>query len=571
MGADSVIILLGDDPAALADLVAPVRRRLSRAGWSRRVDHPFIQVFSPTEARLEITPAFDGHGVLVGEVFDGAGRPLSSEARRTLGCRRLDVGRARDVVRSVWGRYLLIRRTTGDVAVQRDPSGALDAVIWRRAGVTVVSTGTETLLDPLLPVDVAIDWAGVAALAARPGEFRHAPALHGVLPVAAGELRILGAGWTSREQVWTPAMVYREGRGRAAPPLRETVERAVRASAGDRRWVAEISGGLDSAIVAAALDEGQRNRVTAWVNHYVDQPEGDERAYARAVGDRLGFTLTEVRRDGLLIDEARLARSADGLRPAINDLDLTYNDDIAERIDVTGAWGSLTGQGGDAVFFQMPTPLIAIDEVWERGLGARPSVIHRTARWTRRSVWPHAWWSVWRDHQKSRATWEHPWLDDLRGVPPAKALQISALAFCQTFQGPAGRSRRGPCVNPLLSQPVMEAGLAWPAVDLTRGGRDRAAARAAFADVLPASLVARRSKGELGVFYGEAVSARLDFLRDYLLGGALADAGLISPELDGLLCRETLLWRGGFQKVLGLTLTEAWLRRWTERLRHRQV
>src|SRR5690606_36549176 len=133
---------------------------------------------------------------------------------------------------------------------------------------------------------------------------------------------------------------------------------------------------------------------------------------------------------------------------------------------------------------------------------ARASVIHRTARWTRRSLWPHAWWSAWRDHRRNRATWDHPWLTDLRGVPPAKALQISALAFCQTFQGPAGRSRRGPCLNPLLSQPVMEAGLAWSAVELTRGGRDRAAVRAAFADVLPPSLIARRSKGELGVFYG---------------------------------------------------------------------
>ena len=45
-------------------------------------------------------------------------------------------------------------------------------------------------------------------------------------------------------------------------------------------------------------------------------------------------------------------------------------------------------------------------------------------------------------------------LQGLGGVPPAKALQMSALAFCQTFQGLAVRSRLGPCLNPLLSQPV---------------------------------------------------------------------------------------------------------------------
>lgn len=570
MSADSAVILVGDHPAALSALTAPVRGRLSRAGWSCRVDHPFIRVYAPTQGRLEITPAFDGHGVLIGEVFDADGRPLSAEARRALGCRRLDTARARMLVRSIWGRYLLVRRAADGVAVLRDPSGGLEAMTWRRAGVTLIAGGADAVLDPLFPETMEIDREGVAAMVERPGEFRHRPALSGLTPIAAGELRTWTADGTCSTQIWTPAAVYREGRRRSPPPLRLTVERAVRAAAGDRPWVAELSGGLDSAVVAAALDEDQRRRVTAWVNHYVDQPEGDERSYARAVGDRLGFRLTEVRRDDLLIDEARLARTAEGFRPAINDLDLTYNDDIAARIETTGAWGSLTGQGGDAVFFQMPTPLIALDEIRERGLRARASVIHRTARWTRRSLWPHAWWSAWRDHRRNRATWDHPWLTDLRGVPPAKALQISALAFCQTFQGPAGRSRRGPCLNPLLSQPVMEAGLAWSAVELTRGGRDRAAVRAAFADVLPPSLIARRSKGELGVFYGEAVSARLAFLRDYLLGGALAEAGLIRPALDELLVRETLLWRGGFQKVLGLALTEAWLRRWTERLRHRR-
>lgn len=570
MGADSAVILVGDHPAALADLTTPLRGRFARAGWSCRVSHPFIRSYAPTDGRLEFTAAFDGHGVLLGELFDAEGRPVASDARRALGCRPLDVARAQTVVGSVWGRYLLVRRTAGAVAVLRDPSGALEAMTWRRAGVTVIATSADPELDPLLPDDLEIDLDGVAALVERPGEFRHRPALRGLTPIAAGALAVVDADGMRSDPVWTPAGAYRAGR-RTPPPLRETVERTVRAMVGDRFWVAELSGGLDSAVVAAALSEDQRRRVTAWVNHYVDQPEGDERAYARAVAERLGFGLTEVRRDDLRMDEARLARSAEGFRPGVNDLDLAYNDDIADRIDAAGAWGSLTGQGGDAVFFQMPTPLIVLDEIRERGLRARPSVIHRIARWTRRPLWPQAWWGAWRDHRSSRATWDHPWMSDLRGVPPAKALQISALAFCQTFQGPAGRSRRGPCLNPLLSQPVMEAGLAWSAVDLTCGGRDRAAVRAAFADLLPPSLIARRSKGELGVFYGEAVSARLDFLRDYLLGGALAEAGLISPDFDGLLVRESLLWRGGFQKVLGLALTEAWLRRWTQRLRRRRA
>lgn len=569
MAADAVLILIGDDPSALEAMTAPVRRRLSRAGWSRRSRDPFIQVFAPTDGRLDIVRGLDGHGVMVGEMFDGEGRPLPREARGALACKRLDEARAGVVCAEVWGRYLLIRRVNGDVVVLRDPSGALDCVIWRKAGVTFIATDAEAVMDPWLPEGMAFDWAEVAALVRRPGEHRHSLALSGLTPVAAGELRTIGVAVDRCVQVWRPAEVYRTRGSRPTPDLRETVFRSVRGLAADRRWITEVSGGLDSAIVAAALTQNQRDRVAAWVNHYVDYPEGDERTWARAVAERQGFKLTEVHREGLRLGAARLARTAGAFRPAVNDIDPDYNDDLADRLAALDAWGSLTGQGGDAVFFQMPTLLVGLDELRERGVGARWSVQHRLARWLRRSVWPTALARDWREEIRHRAHWTHPWLDDLNGVPPAKAMQISALAFCQTFQGPAGRSRKGPCVNPLLSQPVMEAGLSISTVDLTWGGRDRAAARAAFARDLPPVILERRSKGELGAYYGAAVAGRLEFLRDYLLGGALAQAGLIDPGLDARLTRDHLLWRGGHSQLLSLALIEAWVRHWKGRLARR--
>lgn len=571
MTADALIILVGDDPAALKDLVEPVWRRLARAGWSRRVSDPYIQVFAPSAGRLAVTRGLDGHGVLVGDIFDRAGAPLSAVTRGSLACRPLDDAQARKVIAECWGRYLLIRRVSGEVAVLRDPSGAVEAVSWRKGGVTLISTSAEAVLDPWLPDDLSIDWTGVSDLVNAPGEHRHDLALNGLTAIAAGELHVVGPQGSCGEQIWRPADIYRASRRADRPNLRAVVERTVQTLAGNHRWVAEVSGGLDSAIVAAALKPDQRDNVAAWVNHYVDQPEGDERPYARPVVERLGYRLTEVRREGLRLDAARLSQSAEGFRPAINDIDPDYNDDIADRIEATGAWGSLTGQGGDAVFFQMPTPLIAFDEILERGVRFRPAAVHRIARWTRRSLWPAGWVKAWRAHRAVQRAWDHPWLDDLQGVPPAKALQMSVLAFCQTYQGQAVRSRAGACVNPLLSQPVMEAGLAWSAVDLTWGGRDRSAARDAFVDVLPPQVFSRRSKGELGAYYGEAVAQRLDFLRDYLLGGALAGAGLIGPALEDGMTREALLWRGGFSHLLSLALTEAWVRRWRERLAARSV
>lgn len=572
MSAGAVLMLLGDDPRALDALVGPVRRRLTRARWTQRLAEPFIRVFAPPDARLELSPAFDGHGVLVGEVFDQGGRRLGRDERRSLASRPMGPDAAKAVVSAVWGRYLLVRRGSEGAAVLRDPSGAVEAVAWRKRGVTVITSVADAALDPLMPDDLSLDWASIAAMARQSGEFRHELALPPLLPVAPGELLRLSPQGAFSWQIWRPAAIYRSrGATPGAEAIRDTVMTVVQALAGEDRWIAEVSGGLDSAVVAASLSDAQRTRVAAWVNHYVDDPEGDERGHARAVVAGFGAGLTEVRRSGLDLDEAVFDRAACAFRPSLNDLDPAYNDDIAQRITWANADGSLTGQGGDAVFFQMATPLIALDEMLERGRRARPGAIHRVASWTRTSAWPHVLLRAWRRHRAERRGWSHPWLDDLGGVPPAKALQISALAYCQAFQAPAVRSRAGACVNPLLSQPIMELGLAMSSVDLTWGGRDRAAVRAAFHDRLPAGLIARRSKGELSAFYGRAVAANLAFLRDYILGGALAEAGCIDQAAwSERLTPDRLLWKGGHGAILSLALTEAWARHWRARLASRR-
>lgn len=571
MTADAVLVLAADNHVgALEALTRPLARRLAAAGWSRRSASPFLWIYAPRTSRVAITPAFDGHGAIIGDLFDHAGAPLADTARRAVANHALTAGAAARFVETHWGRYLLIRRSTAGTSVLRDPSGALDCVVWRQPGLTVIASSAAAALDPFLPDDIGLDWAEVGHLARRPGEFRHPLALRGLYPVAAGALATVSEAGATARQIWTPADVYRRKRRPIAPDdLRDGVRTAVQALAGDRTWVAELSGGLDSAVVGMALSDDQRARVTAWVNHYVADPEGDERTWARAVLEPHRLSLTEVLREGLALDEGRLSRAAESFRPAINDLDPDYNDDIAARIKATGAWGSLTGQGGDAVFFQMATPLILADEIVERGLRARPAVAHRLARWTRRSLWPQTLWRAWRTQRRTERD-PHPWLDDLKRVPPAKAQQIEVMTYCQTFQAPAFRSRLGPCVHPLLSQPVMELGLAMSTVDLTWGGRDRAALRAAFSADLPERLIRRRSKGELGAYYGRAVAAHLPFLRDYLLGGALAQNGVLDPALEDRLSYEHLLWRGGHGEILSLALTEAWTRRWLERLGRRR-
>lgn len=566
MSADAYVVLVADDAAALEALSRKIGRKLAGAGWSRLVSSPFIAVYAPATSRLEVVAALDGHGVMVGEMFDRTGRSLAAAERGALACRNLDVQRARDIVSEFWGRYVLVRQGSGGASILRDPSGAVEVVTWRKEGVSVIAPHAPSTLDCLLPDDLAIDQDAVREMLKRSGGYRHELGLSGLTPVAAGALATVGRAGICSKQIWRPADIYLNARNTARPDLREVVDRAVQALAGERMWVAEVSGGLDSAIVAGALTDQQRSRVTQWVNHFVDDPEGDERPFARPVVERYGRRLTEVKRSGLNLSASRLTQSADAFRPATNDIDTDYNDDIANRVERSGAWGSLTGQGGDVVFYQMPSFLIAFDEVQERGLRARMQVLHSAARWTGQSLWPRSWLRARRAHDLTLRERTHPWLDELKGVPPGKAAQVVGLVNSQAFQGHAVRSRHGPCVNPLLSQPVMEAGLAWSSVDLTWGGRDRFAARAAYADAIPPTIFNRRSKGELGAFYGGAVARNLDFLRSYLLEGELARAHLLPQGLADDMTREALVWRGGFARLLSLALTEAWFQRWQSRI-----
>lgn len=570
MSAGDYLLMVGDDPQQLDRLCREAAADLTGAGWLERLASPFLRLYVTTTSRLEATAGFDGHGVLIGSIHDAEeGRRWTGKERATIASRSLDEAGARSLMKSAFGGYLLVRRAGSGAVTFRDPSGALEVVGWRRPGVTIIAS---TPVDGLAPDDVAIDMGRVSLMAEQPGEFFHDLAITGFVPVAAGALAFLGEGRQVSTQLWRPSDIYRRrGEVPSHEAIRRTVEMSVQALAGDEGpWIAEISGGLDSAIVAAALGRQRRDRVAAWINHVFPDAEGDETVYANALADRLGFELTAALRTGFVLDEQILAQASRGFRPGINDLDPGYNLDIDRRIRALGAVGAITGQGGDAVFFQMATPLIGIDELMERGPGARPDVLMDVARWNRRPAWPGTWIRAWRGAGRRAGgpgrgrPVPHPWLEDLKGVPPAKRIQISALAYSQTFQQAAGRTRNGLCLNPLLSQPVVELGLSISSANLTRGGRDRALVRAAFQDRLPAIVARRRSKGDVSAFYGRTVSANLPFLRAYLLDGSLVAGGLVDRAwLEAKLTREHLLWRGDHAELLSMALLESWVREWS--------
>lgn len=569
--------------AARADALGA--RLAAEAGWRLAGSTDRLRLHLPPAGAAPVEALPCAAGFVVGERFPTTGAVPAGELPRR------PAQAARALLRSGWGRYVaLLHGPPGETAVFRDPFGELDALVWPLgAGVEAVASDILTVPPWLRPPRLSLNWNAIAIYVALSSAMRAELLFDGVAAVAPGTLQPLPAG-APAEALWRPGDLVGEARPdevEARTALAAAVDACTRALVGDRPAILmELSGGLDSAIVAGTLRRlGLAGRVSAWLNYVADRAEGDEQAYARAVTDRLGVPLTVVEKPLAPLTEADFTEVATGVRPALQAVDAPRDRDIAARMAAAGGAAVLSGQGGDAVFFQMPSVLVASGVLRREGLrGLGSPVLRAVAHRTRRSVWQVLAEAARAERRRGGLpsqlsplaapgvrAWlagrAHPWVEDAGGIPGAKRLQIQAIANAQLYRGDCRKRRAGDLLYPFLCQPVVELCLAIPADVLAGGEQDRRLARAAFADRLPAAVLARRSKGELGAYYGRLLAASLDVLRPFLLDGCLAGAGVLDRAATARhLTSEQLLHAPATGPILTAVTAEAWVRHWQGRV-----
>ena len=553
---------------------------LADAGWRRAWDAPGLGVWIRPERPALLSALPRGEGVLIGHRLGDVERS-GADGPATL------AAAGRRLCASGWGAYLalLCDPASGRWSVFRDPSGAVEAYTWRQGQIDVLCSGLVGVPRGLLPPGLGLDWEAITDLLGDSSVHTWRSPLGDVSVVCPGDLHPLGGGAADAEPIWRPGRHLPPRRCQPPDPawpgrLRETVATVVSGLARPyRRLTSEVSGGLDSAIVNAALAEAGLSTRVAQALHYVgDRREGDERAWAAEVCAHFGlpFVAVDLAGPGLdpAVDFAELCRD---LRPPFAALDPGRDRDTARRLRASASDAIVTGEGGDAVFYQMPSPKMLAD-LWS----ARPlsAVLHRQntdlARRLRRSVW-----SIWRDAARpprprvalgvlagprlrgARPGPRHPWLADLADAPPGKRLQVEALVGAGISAGPSRISAASDLLQPLLAQPVMELALSIPSWELARGQGDRGLAREAFAAWLPRSVIARRAKGALTSFYARQAAASVDVLRPYLMDGVLAEAGLLDRDaVAAALDPDDLIRRADGLALISATALEAWVRGW---------
>jgi asparagine synthase (glutamine-hydrolysing) len=596
MGRGAFLALLvtrqADDSAAV---LAGLTSRLAReVALTAAVSRPNFSVWTVGSRPPPTTLLPQGAGAVVGDLFtmpDGdavSALPQGSVAQGS-------EATARWLSRNQWGRYVAVLpgREAG-VGVYRDPSGHWECLVWPVDGV-VWAIASELTAVPrwLHPRRMSLNWDRIAQFVAMPSTFTTPSLFDDVDTVGPGEWRPITANSVGRAKlIWRPADHIRsrcDDLPGARAELRSRVDICTSALASQyERLICQLSGGLDSSILAGSLAAtGHAPRVVQWLNRVGDRAEADERVYAQAVTSRLGVDLTAAAKPLTPLAEVDLAELSDALWPAMNGADPWRDRDEAARLYATGAGAVVSGQGGDAAFFQPPTVAIIADAWRADGWSVLSDrLLPETARRTRQSVW-RVLIEARRAHRgkspplmtpsmlmsaEVRALASgglHPWAADAvaQGAPPGKTFQILGLANHQIYSGDSRSRRTGDTLFPLLAQPVLEHCLSIPIPDLVRGGDDRPFARAAFADRLPELVFARRRKGDYGSFFAHLVAASLETLRPLLLDGCLCRAGVLDRQaVESLLDPDRLIWSERSIGLLWAATAECWVRYWQTRV-----
>ncbi|AJP73400.1 asparagine synthase-related protein [Sphingomonas hengshuiensis] len=563
-----------------AERMHRLTEKLQAPGMADLVAVPELRVVGdPAAAQLTLP---NGRGIILGHLFRRV------DSKRVTAMSGEEALSSRDFVKAYWGGYVAIRAFEDRVEILRDPSGMVPCYHAEIDGVHVLTSRPDLLFGTGL-LDPIIDWTIVAqSLVYR--DFRPArTCLRGVSELLPGAVLDLSERGASTHCAWSPWQ-FAQPAARITDPaeaittLRDVMIVTLGAWAGCfERPMIEISGGLDSSIVAAGM------RAPGPAIHCLTfgpaAGDASELPWARAVAEHLGYPLAELVADAATVDIGH-SDAQDLPRPCARAFSQALDrpiQKVAAKLCIDAFFG---GGGGDSMFCLTHSALPLIDRLTAEGLGR--GIFESAgdiAQLTRTNIWkvlaaaarrlPRAHSSMPRPmtnaflarHVPETLPWPegNSWLAAPPGVPPGKRNHVWSIIGIQNQLEGYGREAMAPLLAPLLSQPIAETCIAIPTWYWCIGGNNRAVAREAFRDRLPASVIDRRTKVSFSSLAYRVIRANMTILREMLLDGALARQGLLDRERIAGFLDGTMADGEALPELMALVEVEAWVRHWEAR------
>lgn len=581
------IAVIAANGPGLAPLAGAIRER-ARRGWNLVPvfeDHDCLVL---ADGSTPVLPLANGAGVVIGTLFDRnrPGAPARADDD-LLGDAVVASGGASLLAKGFGGYVAIIRGLgAGRTHVLRDPSGVMPCHhLDRPDGALIFSdvdpaVGLGLIAPRLDPAFVAHHLAFRHLRGARTG-------LAGVFELVAGNRRTFGPNGVEETCLWSPwtfadRHAQLTDRPAAVEQLRESVDACVGAWASTAQTILlELSGGLDSSIVAAAL-KPWAERMTC-VTFYAPNAGGDERRYASQAAAALGAPLVAV---PLLVESIDVTRPPAMLqpRPGLGALQQAVDVALLAEGERLAPSAFFAGGGGDNVFCYLATAAPAVDAFITSGLGddLRQALADLSVIYGEPQV-RVAWFALKKLLRGPAPAWRrdarfldlgaaprdpdpHPWLRRPKDALPGKVEHIASLMTIQTAPDGKARSALAPVRHPLIAQPVVELCLSIPTWMWIGGGRNRSIAREAFEGRLPPDILSRRTKGELVTYSGQIYERNRRRLADHLLGGWLDQAGLIDRRaIETYLKSPAPPKEPHFYRLLEMAGVESWARAWSAR------
>lgn len=549
---------------------------LRAAGMICKFESPSARIFVSADTPTLVAP---GHGLLIGRIFTKDGQPITQ---------RLDIdGSAHELssrlLQNTWGDYLAILVEHGDsseITLLRDPSGAVPCVYSLTDGEGFITSDIGLAVDLGL-YRKEVNWPAVAHCLNFPYLKTARTALKHVSELLPGSMLTCRGRDVSASSAWSPWRFVEKGIRHKDPrvaveDVRAAVSNVVSAlSRGDSRFVVELSGGLDSSVVAVCLRDASQRAIFCTL--VMPVAGTDERPYARLVADALGQELfaVEVGFDNVHL-EFPVPRSS--VIPAIGIPQNSLNEAWEAIGTRYGVDGFFSGAGGDTVFCYLKTAAPAADAFRECGVMAGIAAIGDLAALHRCTVFKAGRLALKKALRRPCMAWKedrallrpacittvpehHPWMDAPRGALPGDREKIHDLIGNQLFRDTTPHGAGCSTHFPLLSQPVMEACLKVPTWMWIADGRNRAVARQAFADHLPRGILDRRSKGSYTGYMAAIYTRNKPKMREFLEDGQLCAHDLIDRSaLASFLAKDVAPRDLSFLRIFDLCAAENWVR-----------
>jgi len=573
-----IAILDAEDQADDASQ-AGLRSALMHAGM---VPHRFCEtatLYASEETPVTLLP---GGAVVVGHLFSQSGERVAG-AHLLPTATKGDADIRRYLLQNFWGEYVLIQPPgigTSNFTALRDPSGGVRAVFHLGPRLSFI-TSDLALATGLGLIERRVDWNFIPHCLVYPHLKTERSALVGVRELLPGCSVTLDRASATTRTEWSPwRFVSADDRpadaSEAATDLRKTIAMVVQAWADtDRNVLLEISGGLDSSIVAACLRNSAARVACCNLTSVV--PGAEEQHYARMMSDFLGV---ELRVGVLGFEHAKFDFEPPtyAVTPRVWMLQYAADQLKAAMGDALKVTSYFSGGGGDSVFSYLTNAAPAADAWLGRGPRAGITAIRelselhqctfwKAARLTLRKALGPPKAAIVGDASFLTATGKtcelagHPWLAPPAGVLPGDRERVHELLNTQNFRDGNPRSAQRWLRMPLLSQPVVEACLKVPTSMWIGGARNRAVARSAFADLLPPEILNRRSKGTYVNYSGAVFRRNKAAIRDFLLSGELQARGLLdTAALQRVFQTDHPAQEASFMRMYELCMVENWVR-----------